>query len=79
MTQRKKYVEYMGGEDAVFERAQGDFDKGEYRWVAEVMKHVVFANPDKAAGKDLLADAYEQFGYQAESGPWRGGLPDGRL
>ena len=66
-----KYVEYMGGEEAVLERAQGDFDKGEYRWVAMALKHVVFANPNSAAGKNLLADTYEQLGYQAESGPWR--------
>lgn len=67
----KKYVEYMGGEDAVLKRAQADFDKGQYRWVAEAVKHVVFANPNSVAGKQLLADAYEQMGYQAESGPWR--------
>jgi alkyl sulfatase BDS1-like metallo-beta-lactamase superfamily hydrolase len=67
----KKYVEYMGGEAAVLKRAKADFDKGEYRWVAEALKHVVFANPNGKAGKDLLADAYEQLGYQSESGPWR--------
>lgn len=67
----KKYVEYMGGEQAILARAQADFDKGEYRWVAEALKHVVFANPNSVAGKQLLADAYEQLGYQAESGPWR--------
>lgn len=65
-----KYVEYMGGEKAVLEKAQGDFDKGNYRWVAEVLKHLVFANPD-TKGKGLLADTYEQLGYQSESGPWR--------
>lgn len=67
----KKYVEYMGGEQAILQKARADFDKGEYRWVAEALKQVVFANPDSAAGKQLLADAYEQLGYQAESGPWR--------
>lgn len=67
----KKYVEYMGGEAAILKRAKLDFDKGEYRWVATAMKHVVFANPKSQAGKNLLADAYEQLGYQAESGPWR--------
>jgi len=67
----KKYVEYMGGEDAILNKAQADFDKGEYRWIATALKHVVFANPDSKAGKELLAKAYEQLGYQAESGPWR--------
>jgi len=67
----KKYVEYMGGEDAILRKAKDDFDKGNYRWVAMVLKNVVFANPDSKEGKNLLADAYEQLGYQAESGPWR--------
>ncbi|HCH1425567.1 TPA: MBL fold metallo-hydrolase [Vibrio parahaemolyticus] len=66
-----KYVEYMGGEQESIKKAQADFDKGNYRWVAEVLKHVVFANPESGKGKALLADAYEQMGYQAESGPWR--------
>ena len=67
----KKYVEYMGGESAVLERARQDYAKGEYRWVATALKHVVFANPGSVEGKALLADTYEQLGYQAESGPWR--------
>ncbi|MEX0334824.1 alkyl/aryl-sulfatase [Vibrio tubiashii] len=66
-----KYVEYMGGERETIKKAQTDFEAGKYRWVAEVMKHVVFANPQSKKGKALLADAYEQLGYQAESGPWR--------
>lgn len=52
-------------------KAQASFDKGEYRWVAEVLKHAVFANPNNTEAKELLADALEQLGYQAESGPWR--------
>jgi alkyl sulfatase BDS1-like metallo-beta-lactamase superfamily hydrolase len=67
----KKYVEYMGGEAEIMKKSRADFDKGEYRWVAEAMKHVVFANPGNADAKNLLADTYEQLGYQAESGPWR--------
>jgi alkyl sulfatase BDS1-like metallo-beta-lactamase superfamily hydrolase len=52
-------------------KAKADFDKGEYRWVSEALKHVVFANPNNSDAKNLLADTYEQLGYQAESGPWR--------
>ncbi|WP_373973830.1 MBL fold metallo-hydrolase [Chitinibacter sp. SCUT-21] len=66
-----KYIEFMGGEAEVLKKAQASFDKGEYRWVAEVMKHAVFANPSNTEAKELLADALEQLGYQAESGPWR--------
>lgn len=67
----KKYVEFMGGADAVIEKAKQSYEKGEYRWVAEVMNHVVFADPDNRAAKNFTADALEQMGYQAESGPWR--------
>ncbi|MED5812744.1 alkyl sulfatase dimerization domain-containing protein [Mycolicibacterium sp. 050232] len=67
----KKYVEYMGGEGAVLDKAKKDFDAGNYRWTATVLKQAVFANPDNADAKNLLADSYEQLGYQAESGPWR--------
>lgn len=66
-----KYVEFMGGEGELLKKAKASFDKGEYRWVAEIMKHAVFANPDSTEAKELLADALEQLGYQAESGPWR--------
>ena len=67
----KKYVDYMGGADAIIDKAKKDFDNGEYRWVAMVLKHVVFADPNNTDAKNLLADSYEQMGYQAESGPWR--------
>ncbi|MFN7096081.1 MAG: alkyl/aryl-sulfatase [Gammaproteobacteria bacterium] len=67
----KKMVEYMGGEDAVIAKAQQDYDHGNYRWVAEVMNYVVFADPANQKAKDLEASAYEQLGYQAESAPWR--------
>nr|WP_035272073.1 MULTISPECIES: alkyl sulfatase dimerization domain-containing protein [Acinetobacter] len=67
----KKYIEYMGGEQQVMNRAKNDFAKGEYRWLAMALKHVVFANPNNTEAKNLLADTYEQLGYQAESGPWR--------
>lgn len=66
-----KYMAFMGGEKEVLKKSKASFDKGEYRWVAEVMKHAVFANPDNKDAKELLADAYEQLGYQSESGPWR--------
>ncbi len=67
----KKYVEYMGGSAAVMEKAKKSFAEGDYRWVAMVMNNVVFADPDNKEARDLLADALEQLGYQAESGPWR--------
>jgi len=67
----KRYVAFMGGADNLLRQARASFDQGDYRWVAEVVNHLVFAEPDNAAARSLLADAYEQLGYQAESGPWR--------
>jgi alkyl sulfatase BDS1-like metallo-beta-lactamase superfamily hydrolase len=67
----RRYVAFMGGADNVLRQARQSYEEGDYRWIAEVVNHVVFANPDNAAAKNLLADAYEQLGYQAESGPWR--------
>lgn len=64
-------VAYMGGADAVLKRAQADFDKGEYRWVAQVANLVVQAAPDNRAARDLAARAFEQLGYQAEASTWR--------
>ncbi len=66
-----KYVEYMGGAAAVIERARGDFDSGEYRWVAQVLNHVVFADAGNTEARQLLADTLEQLGYQSENGVWR--------
>ena len=67
----RKYVEFMGGADAIIEKAKQSYEQGEYRWVAQVLNHVVFADPNNQEAKDLEADALEQLGYQAESGPWR--------
>ncbi len=66
-----KYVEFMGGADAVLEKADEAFAENDYRWVVEVVNHVIFADPDNLAAKRLQANALEQLGYQAESGQWR--------
>jgi alkyl sulfatase BDS1-like metallo-beta-lactamase superfamily hydrolase len=67
----ERYVELMGGADAVLAQAQAAFDRGEYRWVCQIVNHVVFADPSNTAARELQAAALEQLGYQAESGPWR--------
>ena len=66
-----KYVEFMGGADAVVAKARASFEAGEYRWAAEVLSHVVFAEPAHQGARALAADALEQLGYQAESSAWR--------
>ncbi|WP_395725380.1 alkyl/aryl-sulfatase [Nakamurella sp.] len=67
----KRYVDFMGGADTVVDKARSSFYAGDYRWVAEVVNHVVFAEPDHAAARELLADTYEQLGYGSENGTWR--------
>ena len=67
----RKFVEYFGDVDAVLAKAAKDFEEGAYQWVAEVTNLVVFADPGNRAARLLCADALEQLGFQAESGPWR--------
>ena len=67
----RKYVEYMGGGEAILARAAKDFAKGEFRFVAQALSHLVFAEPDNQAARALLADTFEQLGYAAESSTWR--------
>ena len=67
----KKWVAYLGDVDEALRMAKSDFEAGEYQWVAELTNTIVFADPDNTAARLLCADALEQLGYQAESGPWR--------
>jgi alkyl sulfatase BDS1-like metallo-beta-lactamase superfamily hydrolase len=66
-----RYVQMMGGSEAILLRAREDYDAGDYRWVAELLNHLVFAEPGNREARVLLAASYDQLGYQAESGPWR--------
>ena len=67
----RRYVDFMGGGEALLEKARKSYAEADYRWVAEVVNHLVFAEPDNAAARQLQADTLEQLGYQAESGQWR--------
>ncbi|HEY2452834.1 MAG TPA: alkyl sulfatase dimerization domain-containing protein [Scandinavium sp.] len=67
----KKFVDYMGGADNILKKAKDDYAQGNYRWVAQVVSKVVFADPSNEAARNLEADALEQMGYQAEAGTWR--------
>lgn len=66
-----KFVEYMGGAKSVIKRAQADYSQGEYRFVATALNKVVMANPGNNTARQLLADTYEQLGYQSENAGWR--------
>ena len=67
----KRYVDFMGGIEELIEKARNAFEAGDYKWVAEVLRHAVFADPENDEARLLQADAFEQLAYQAESGPWR--------
>jgi alkyl sulfatase BDS1-like metallo-beta-lactamase superfamily hydrolase len=66
-----KYVAAMGGAAKVRELARAAHETGDDRWAATLLNHAVFANPDDAGAKALLATVYDQLGFRAESGPWR--------
>ncbi|WP_042430943.1 alkyl/aryl-sulfatase [Streptacidiphilus anmyonensis] len=67
----KRYVAFMGGADQVLRQARASLQEGDYRWVVQVVNHVVFAEPDNAEARALQADALEQLGYGSENGTWR--------
>ncbi|MER6778899.1 MULTISPECIES: alkyl sulfatase dimerization domain-containing protein [unclassified Streptomyces] len=66
-----RYVDFMGGADEVLRRARQSYAQGDFRWVAEVVGHVLFADPDDSEARALQADALEQLGYGSENGTWR--------
>ena len=66
-----RYVALAGGADALLKNARAAFDAGDYRWVVELVNHLVFADPTNTAARHLQADALEQLGYQAESSTFR--------
>lgn len=61
------YIEMMGGADKVMARAQELHDEGKYLLASEIMNKLVQAQPDNQPAKDLLADIFEQLGYQQEN------------
>ena len=76
-----RYVRLAGGMDKLLITAQNEFTQADnqdpteslktYRWLAEVLNHAVFAEPENEQAKSLLAKIYDQLGYISESGPWR--------
>ena len=67
----KRYVAAIGGPKKVIAQARKAMAAGDYRWSSELLSQLVFANPTNAQGRALLADSFEQQGYQAESAIWR--------
>ena len=66
-----RYVELAGGAEPLLAAGRAAFEQGEYRWVAELVNHLVFADPSNTDARELQADAFEQLGYQTESATFR--------
>ncbi|WP_405177440.1 MBL fold metallo-hydrolase [Nocardia sp. NBC_01377] len=67
----ERHVEFMGGADEILRKARASYAAGDYRWVAQVVNYVIFADPDNSAAKELQASTFEQLGYGAENATWR--------
>lgn len=67
----RRYVNLAGGADAAMAVARQAYDAGDYRWTAELLRHVLLADGKNAAARSLMAQSLEQLGYAAESAPWR--------
>ncbi len=67
----KRLVRAMGGARAVLAEGRRAADEGDYRWAAELLNKLVFAEPENAEARALQAEVLEQMGYQAEAGTWR--------
>lgn len=61
------YVEMMGGAAKILARGRELHDTGKYLLASEILNKLVQAEPDNAEAKDLLADVFEQIGYQQEN------------
>jgi linear primary-alkylsulfatase len=61
------YVEMMGGAGKILAKSKQLFAQGKYREATELLNKLVYAEPNNTAAKDLLADVFEQIGYQKES------------
>jgi alkyl sulfatase BDS1-like metallo-beta-lactamase superfamily hydrolase len=61
------YVEMMGGSEKIMAKGKELYDTGQYRLAQEILNKLVYAEPQSQPAKDLLADIFEQIGYQQES------------
>jgi alkyl sulfatase BDS1-like metallo-beta-lactamase superfamily hydrolase len=66
-----RYVEVIGGQQAVLDKARSYAESGDLRFAAELLKHAVFADPDASEAREALARVYERLGFGAENATWR--------
>ncbi len=67
----ERYVSLMGGTDKVIQAAKDALAKGEHRWAAELLKHVVYVSPGNTDAKNMLAETFDHLGFASESSAWR--------
>jgi alkyl sulfatase BDS1-like metallo-beta-lactamase superfamily hydrolase len=67
----RRHVELAGGAEALLAKARAAYEAGDHRWVAELVNHLVFAEPENREARELQADALEQLGFGAENATWR--------
>jgi alkyl sulfatase BDS1-like metallo-beta-lactamase superfamily hydrolase len=75
----RRFVECVGGADAAVAKARSYFEDKDFRWAAQMLDQVVFAQPDHIEAKSLLADTLEQLGFSAENGTWRNAYLSGAM
>ncbi|MBW2424159.1 MAG: MBL fold metallo-hydrolase [Deltaproteobacteria bacterium] len=61
------YVEMMGGSKKILKKGKKLYEKGRYLEAQEILNKLVQAEPQNRKAKDLLADVFEQIGYQQEN------------
>ncbi len=67
----QRYLDLAGGPAGLLTAARAAFDGGDYRWVVELVNHLIFVDPSNQEARDLQADSFEQLGFQSESATFR--------
>lgn len=67
----RRYVDCIGGVDAVLAKATDYVNDGDLRFAVQLLNHAIFADPEDARVRELLAHVYELLGFGSENGPWR--------
>ncbi len=67
----ERYVALAGGAEQLLRSARRAYEEGDFRWVVELVNHLVFADPDNTEAKELQARALEQLAFGAENATWR--------
>ena len=67
----ERYVALAGGAERLLQSARQAYEEGDFRWVVELVNHLVFADPDNGEARELQARGLEQLAFGAENATWR--------